>query len=687
MDELSVKGVEHYNAGRFEEALRCFRAALDRGDKDPQTHVFLGHVANSLGRRSEALAAFAAVIKTSPRHLPAYTGLANIILHLCPDRDLPAEGALRGILSIKPGKGSARARLVAALRSCGQAFRAAGDLEMAEKALSRALLLGACNASAQRRLADVVHLRGQSYLASGNLEKAEKELRRVLTLKPGHKSTSRGLARLLCRRSEASVAAVLRRQGIALISKGRLAQAERTLRRSLRVGPHDKEAGRVLLDVLRMREQARHDAETKTRLEKAEKIRILTEELHGVGQGAPAERVKRAEGLLIKILRIDPANARAYLVAGEILCAAGASIRGRRLLLEALRLGRRTLGGGETFAALIKLGRYKAAIVRAERVLDGKPTLADLRAFWDPWGWTDRPLAARRRELRAFEQALSAKTRALWTSYYRSGLDAAEAPQPLNGLPEYSRRRYSWMLSKTGHTALCMGNFPEAERQLRAALKYKVLDWRTRGSLAETLLCLRRPDEAFAEMERAAPDAPADESGQVVAWRGAFDLWLGHYDEALRRFDEALRLDSAYAISWRGAALLKLGRTREALEALDRALTLHPRDLEAYVWRGETKRALGLHREALVDLNEPALAGDGRATPIWLWALVNRALAKEALGDQAGFTSDYAAIPRTVLDYIRKKSGQQDRAKILLAGLNLARGFRREEYGQAIWMI
>jgi tetratricopeptide (TPR) repeat protein len=725
MDDLKARGIEHFNAGRFNEALACFRAALAAGDRGPETRCFLGHVAGSLGRRPEAIEAFGAVIREHPRHLPAYSGLANVILHQSPARDPKAEKLLRGILALKPGGEGFRERLIDALRACGQAFRAAGDLETAEKALSKALVLGDRDRPSRRRLIDILRMRSQTYLSEGDLVQAEKELRKVLELEPGDAASRRGLVRLARRRGLAHVSAgrlgeakkallevlLMREQteqirlraarlakaekvrrlsgrGGALVTAGRLKLAEAALRRALLVAPDESGVGRQLAEVLLMREQAEQARALAARLKKAERVRVLLEELKAAGQAYKASGwTKKAERLLTRILKIDPDEPRPYLFAGGILFSSGRIERGRALLKEALRLDRGRLLPGERFTAQMKLGRYAAALAGAEKILDGRPALGDVRAFWDPWEWDDRPLEDRRGELLKLERAAGRGAARAWVHYYRADLHGPEERAHFRKLAAFPRKRYAWMFAKAGLAALCDGRFPEAETWLRGALAHKTVDWRTRGFLAEALLCLRRPDESFAQMDLAAAEAPVDEAGQVVAWRGALDLWLGRYDSALAHFDEALRLGAPYALAWRAGALLKLGRSREALEQLDLALERFPRDLEAYVWRGEAKRALGLDREALADLDEPALAGAGRATPIWLWALVNRALAKGTLGDRAGMKSDFEALPAHVVGYIREKTGLTEMEDILRAGLDLSRGFRREEYRQAIWMI
>ncbi len=803
---MNQEGIAHFNAGRFEDALRCFRAAVAAGESVPEARVFIGHVLGALQRRPEAVAELVSVISEFPRHLPAYDGLANILLHLCPARDLAAEKVLRRVLTLKPGADDFRARLTATLRACAQALRAVGDLESAEKALTKALALGR-DRLAKKKLIDVMRMRGEAYLSANEPKKAEKELRKILELEPGDQKARQGLVSLLRRRGLAHVSSgrldeaekslrralalaprdrtsrlekmkvrtirvksqkerlktarlrkaekvrLLRRRVGAAVTEGRLARAENALRRALLSGPGDKGVGRQFAEVLLMREKAAESLRHAARLRKAEKVRLLRrrvgaavtegrlaraenalrrallsgpgdkgvvrqlaevllmrekaaeslrhaaraakgekvrallEQLKAAGQAyLTAGRIKQAKALLARMIKLEAADARAYLIAGGILFSSGAVARGRALIETALRLDRGELTPGEKFAALMKIGRYKAAIAAAERLLDGRPSLADIRALRDPWDWDDRPLGDRKRELLKLERALG-KAGGPWLPYYRADLRGPEELRQFDKLKKLPAKRYGWMFSKAGLAMLCAGRFPEAESWLRGALSYKTVDWRTRGFLAEALLCLRRPNEAFAQMQRALPEAPADEAGQVVAWRGALDLWLGRYESAVKRFDSALRLGAPYALSWRAAALLKLGRTEEALAQLDEALELYPRDLEAYVWRGEAKRALGRYRDALTDLNEPTLAGADRATPIWLWALFNRALVKGALGDSAGLKADFNAIPAYIRDYIQRKTGHTEMERILEAGLELSRGYRREEYKQAIWMV
>src|SRR3954468_5829127 len=111
MDDLNARGIEHFNAGRLDEALRCFRAAAG-----PEAKVFAAHVLDASGRSEEAAAEFAAAIGEAPEHLPAYKGLAGLLLRR---GALPGAEALRGVLLLK----NAETR-----RACAAAWRALGDL-------------------------------------------------------------------------------------------------------------------------------------------------------------------------------------------------------------------------------------------------------------------------------------------------------------------------------------------------------------------------------------------------------------------------------------------------------------------------------------------------------------------------------------------------------------------------------
>jgi tetratricopeptide (TPR) repeat protein len=416
--------------------------------------------------------------------------------------------------------------------------------------------------------------------------------------------------------------------------------------------------------------------------------RAITDVLRACGDAHRfAGRLEEAARVFRSLLKEDPRDAAACLSLAAVMRAAGRPARERALLSHALSADRGSLKSADRFRALMKLGRYKAAIAQAEGILDAGPALEDVRVFWDPWEWDDRrPREDRVSVLRKLERAL-AGSRTPWLRYYSAELlEPSEGLAHFEALSAYPRARYGWMFAKAGLAAHCAALFEKAAAWFQVALESEPADWRTNAFLAEVHLCLGKPAMAFREMDAALRAAPPEDAAQIIAWRGALELWTGRYEEALATLEEACRRDAPCAFGWRGAALLKLGRKAEALARLDETLRRFPRDFESYVWRGEARREMGLYREALADLNEEALADPKREPPIWLWALVNRALVRKALGDAAGFETDFAALPAYFVDHIRARTGLKDKEAVLRAGLELSRGFRREEYRQAIWM-
>lgn len=638
MAEPSREGIDHFNEGRFSEALLCFRASLNAGQRDPQTGVFLGHAACALGRWAEAVAAFTAVIAERPRHLPAYEGLAHTVLRRLPARDPEAERTLQGIKALKPAGEFSGSRLAGAQRTCAHALRAAGDLGAAEIILRRALTLSPRDRLARQNLGELLRLKADA--SPDDLDATEKSLRAALAFDPGHSAT------------RARLTGVLRRRALALVAAGKPSAAEKILRGALALSPRDRET-RASLTAM-MGERARS-------LQSAGKRRL-------------------AETLSRRISALDPRDARAPLSQGTALYVAGKVRESRAPLARAVRLDRGTLAPRDRFKALIKLGRYQEAVAAAEKILDGRPVLADLRAFWDPWDWDERvPRAALRAEFKKLERDLGPSTAAPWVDYYRTDLLGPPPLGPEAPRADFPEGRYGWMYFKPALAALLSSRFEAASAWFRLALKHEPADWRARAFLAEASLCLKRPEEAFAEMDRARLEAPSNEAGQVLAWRGAMDLWLGRYEEALGRLEEACDLEAQCAFGWKGASLLLLGRPQEALAQLDLTLARYPLDFESWLWRGETKRVLGRYQEALKDLSRVPPA-------VGTWALFNRALVKAALGDDAGMKADFDALPDFIVTYLRKKTGLTDPRELLQAGLRLSRGFRREEYRQAFWL-
>lgn len=625
MDDLS-RGVERFNEGRFEEALACFRAA-------PGGRAFLG---------------------------PAYAGLARFLLARAPARDARAERALLRVLALKPGAPGRRD----ALLESGRAFRALGDLASAERAFARA--------GAREEFAALLVARG-----------GERDLRRILAADPCHA------------RARADLAALLRRRGLALMSAGR-AGADRAFRAALALSPRDAEARRSLDKLARARslaakarrERARQAALAR-RLAARETRRLASEREaaarreraallreRALAYDVPNAPERREEALAAwrAAASADPADGSARIAESLLLRWVGRPAEERAALRRALAKGS-VLDRAARFRALMRLRRCAEAARLAERTLDAGPSLADLRAFWDPWEKDDRPeRGGPEADWRAVGRSLRG-VRGPWRAFYLGMLDGPRGLGHFDGLPRGGR--YGWMQYGAAMKALFSGGFRRAIDSFGVALRRAPADWRGHGYLAEAHACVDEPALALRQMARAAAAAPPPERAQALAWQSELDLWLGDYETALARASRAAELGAPFAHGWKGAALLKLGRPAEAAAQLDRALAMYPHDDEARLWRAEARRELGRFEEALDDL-----AGVTRQHGVWI--LINRALARRALGDEAGMRADFAALPEAVARRLLAADARLPEA--LEAGLRLGRGFRRGEYGQAVWL-
>jgi tetratricopeptide (TPR) repeat protein len=355
----------------------------------------------------------------------------------------------------------------------------------------------------------------------------------------------------------------------------------------------------------------------------------------------------------------------------------------------------------EKFKLLAALRRYPEAIAEAERILDEELSHRTVEVVKFPWS---RVLFARADTQAAFEddrrllRALARRRpRSPWAGYFLAQLKYrpdAEQAACLEAAARAPAARYGWMRREVGVMRLEHYDYAGAVEAFRvSARSTKPGLWRSHAFCAETYVFLGRGERALREFLRAVEAAPDYEKGEALAWMGELCLWLGRYEDALRLCEEAIPRGGLYGYCWRAAALLKLGRTEEALQAFDLGLKVMPRDREAYMWRGETRRIVGDDEGALADLNEAPL--EGVAPSRWMWHDFNRALVHAALGSEDAMIADYNRIPSWVTGYLRGRLGldpagrpsSAERIRVLNEGLALSRGYRRpEHHGQAAWM-
>jgi tetratricopeptide (TPR) repeat protein len=143
------------------------------------------------------------------------------------------------------------------------------------------------------------------------------------------------------------------------------------------------------------------------------------------------------------------------------------------------------------------------------------------------------------------------------------------------------------------------GNFAAAEQQLRAALQIDGKFPPCIHNYANTLVRLKRYDEALIYYDKAVALAP--HHPPLHSDRGNLLSELGRLPEALASYDAALKLAPTYAEAHcnRGSVLHRLNRHLEAIASFDQALQIDPNHVTAHLNRGNSLCELRRFAEAL----------------------------------------------------------------------------------------
>lgn len=743
-DPLS-RGRAAYNEGRFHEARDLFaRAAADGGG--PEATLFLAHAEASLGRPKKAQAALRALLRKSPGHGQARLALAALLA--AEGRSSQAQAQLRAAAARGSAREPARDALARLLRERSLAHERAGRAAAALSCAEQSLRLRPRDAQTRARVAELRTRAARDAARLGRWPRAFSLLKAVRredpagadapafswaqeALRDGAAARALACLRLLSRAAavrpdarlakaealerlgrlpaaEAELAALAKRGSApeaarrlsALLVRRAKAQggtaAVALLQRALRAQPEDPNAREALAEHLRGRVRklalsGRWPAlrAAKARLEAldATGLRVglnMDPALRPAGERGVTEA--RALGDAGRWRDLEALGRRALRAPDGLPAAleAAAQLHWRGRVPEAKRLHALLRGADlaalaprERFRALIRLGRFAEAFPLGESLLDGA-VLEDLQAFGYPWPLGQ--LDAARAEHLPILDALKPGALAPWAHYYRGLLRGGEAALADFGPLERAGPRYRWMLFRSGWAHHYQGRFADAVRLLSASLEFQPPDYRAHGFLAEAFICLEQPERGLREFQRGLRAAPGPEALSMLGWRGEALLWLGRYDEALADLNRACEFGPLWSLCWRAGAKVKLGRFKDAVQDLDRLLAAYPLDREAFVWRGEARRELGQHALALQDLSRE---------PVGVWARVNRALVHDALGDEVARDEDARALPRAMLEFTRRAAKLPPGAgtrETLEAALRLAKGFRRDDYGQAVWM-
>lgn len=722
---LKLGGI-HVRQGRLDKAEKNLRTAVVLDKKGLKGSLLLASVLRMQGKFKMAASRYRASLRINSGSLEARVGLGACLIELL--KFLEAQKELRKAILVDAS--SAPIRLL-----MGKAFQLGGQPERAFESYEKALRLAPDSFEALFKLGEVCVELGRS-------EDAEKYLRKAARIKTDSANVRLLLARILEKRGDFEESERLFREAIAsapaaaeafarwgefLCGRGRLSEAEEALKKAVGLdGKHGRSRmflGRVLeksgrhdeaeqeyrraqklspgepgVHLSRLLVRKGNSGEAKAQLKRSLRSKdataqgaksladtLMCEGRHGDAIQSLKEAVKRFPHSIDLCMRL----AWAYRRAGKT-----ALMRSRLKKLTGMDPGTDGAGRYYRFLSFIALGDIRSAIAQAEEILEGAGTAEDLDYLMRVWGGEFMRLIPEREYGTLLKKLDRTKSPTPWP-HLLAGALLGWMGRRRQGLARLERtagsslKRYGWMRCASGQIRLHFGWYAPAQEDFIAAHQSTPGAWWALCHLAETRLCLGRTEEALELLDRAEAAAqPLGFLGEARAWSGGILLWIGRYEEALRKLDRSQDAGAAYAPCWRGASLYKLGRKKEALADLNRAVVQNSGDVEALVWRGELFRDTGDLKASLADLDSAIGMSGG------IWAHVNRALTRHALGDASGMWEDFEEIPCHVVDMAQRHRldekwrafNEGEALSTLQELLDLARGMRRRDsYLDPLW--
>ncbi|WP_144152944.1 tetratricopeptide repeat protein [Paraburkholderia sp. BCC1885] len=412
--------------------------------------------------------------------------------------------------------------------------------------------------------------RASEWHAKGRFDDAAREYEAVLAGQPGH-------------------AGALHGYGVLQYQRGRTAEAETVLRRSVSLKPEVmslSDLGGILVAAGR-REEALVQFDAALRIDSRHVVTLV-----------------RLGDTLLEMRRY-----------AEALAAYDRALAVSPLVLDALS----NRGG-----ALRALARYQEALDTYDRALTVAPR--SFESYYNR-GLVLRDLQRYTEALQSYDQALAIMPRhpAILLTRGRTLIDLGRPSEALVSLndaiasqPDFVEALYN--------SAIALERLGRANEAMQRCERVLALEPRHAGALISRGNALLR----MAQCEAALSDytlALEIESGsrEALCNAGTALRYLGRYDEALRSYDGALALDEKFAEAWsnRGGTLYQMCRAQEALESYDRATAIDPNYAEAHVGRAMLFLSEGDFTRGWPDyewrLSDPKAAHRARILPQPMW--------------------------------------------------------------------
>jgi tetratricopeptide (TPR) repeat protein len=364
-EALNLRAAARVKFGRYAEAYEDLRRAVSLAPGNSEYQANLGYVLWKLGRLDEAISAERAALKLDDKNFMAHHQLGRFLLRTGDQKQL-AESAvhLRRALDLDARQYDVRFELIAAYRALGNRAEASSQLDF----------LFDARPSDPR----VFYMSGLLASDRDDLEMAIKEFREALRRDPTLLGALQdlGLAYVKLKRWPEAVEtfAELARQdkdavdaaylyALALFNAGRAAEAEREVRRALRINAGAVEAHTLLGVILASRGSA--DNEASEALSQAVALNpgsfdahfYLGRVLYATKNYADAVKELRAA------VSLNPRHAEARFFLGTALESAGESVAAMTEYQELVRLDAQSaIGQMGLGALLVKQGKIEEAI-------------------------------------------------------------------------------------------------------------------------------------------------------------------------------------------------------------------------------------------------------------------------------------------------------------------------------------
>ncbi|MBI3651265.1 MAG: tetratricopeptide repeat protein [Acidobacteria bacterium] len=380
---LSLRANARMRLGRYAEAYEDLRRAVQLKPLNAEYQASLGYTLYKLGRPQEALAMERAAVKLDDKNFTANFQLGRFLLLSGEAKNLPeAATLLRRALELDPRRSEVRFDLLTAYRLLGDLPNAIAQLNLlqdARPADARVIYADALLASDRGDMKTAISSFQQALAKDPNLFGAWQDLGIAYLKQNQWPQAVETFAELAKRRSDSVEAAYL--YALSLHNTGRSAEAEREVRRALRMDAGAAAAHTLLGIILASRGGADNEAiEALTQATALDANSFDAQFYLGRVQYATKDYAAAAKALRAAV-QLNPKNAEARFFLGTVLEANGDADEAFVEYQELVQLAPASAQGQTGLGALlVKQGKLDEAISALQKAI-----ALDAKSFEAHW--------------------------------------------------------------------------------------------------------------------------------------------------------------------------------------------------------------------------------------------------------------------------------------------------------------